>query len=123
MLQRNIDHSPMGPSHEVALPAHAWPLPARNEVELLPAAMRVLRRHVKIIAVTALIGLLVTGAVLLSITSQYKASVVVFVDPRRTQLFKDRDIVGQPAPGTDGGLVDSQAELMRSPAVLRQVAE
>jgi polysaccharide biosynthesis transport protein len=123
MLQRNIDHSRSGPSQEVALPAHAWPLPARNEVELLPAALRVLRRHVKIIAVTALIGLLVTGAVLLGMTSQYKASVVVFVDPRRTQLFKDRDIVGQPAPGTDGGLVDSQAELMRSPALLRQVAE
>ena len=77
----------------------------------------------KVIVVTVLIGMLVTVSVLLSITSQYKASVVVFVDPRRTQIFKDRDVVGLPGPGTDGGIVDSQAELMRSPALLRQVAQ
>jgi succinoglycan biosynthesis transport protein ExoP len=121
MLQRNIDHSPGSGTH-IAL-AHAWPAQAHNDVELLPVALRVLRRHVRVIAVTVLIGLLVTGAVLLNITSQYKASVVVFVDPRRTQIFKDRDVVGLPGPGTDGGIVDSQAELMRSPALLRQVAE
>jgi uncharacterized protein involved in exopolysaccharide biosynthesis len=121
MLQRNIDRSP-GSGTEIAL-ARAWATPARNEVELLPAALRVLRRHARMIAVTVLIGMLVTGAVLLNITSQYKASVVVFVDPRRTQIFKDRDVVGLPGPGTDGGIVDSQAELMRSPALLRQVAE
>lgn len=122
MLQRNIDHSP-GSSTEVALPAHAWPVQARNEVELLPAALRVLRRHARVIALTVLIGMLVTGAGILSITTQYKASVVVFVDPRRTQIFKDRDVVGLPGPGTDGGIVDSQAELMRSPALLRQLAQ
>jgi capsular exopolysaccharide synthesis family protein len=121
MLQRNIDRSP-GSGTEIAL-ARPWPAPARNEVELLPAALRVLRRHARVIAVTVLIGMLVTGAVLFNITSQYKASVVVFVDPRRTQIFKDRDVVGLPGPGTDGGIVDSQAELMRSPALLRQVAE
>jgi succinoglycan biosynthesis transport protein ExoP len=121
MLQRNIDHSPG--SGTVAL-ARAWPVQQpRNEVELLPAALAVLRRHARMIAVTVLIGLLVTGAVLLNITSQFKASVVVFVDPRRTQIFKDRDVVGLPGPGTDGGIVDSQAELMRSPALLRQVVE
>jgi polysaccharide biosynthesis transport protein len=121
MLQHNIDHSP-GSGTGIAL-AHTWPAQARNDVELLPAALRVLHRHARVIAVTVLIGMLVTGAVLLNITSQYKASVVVFVDPRRTQIFKDRDVVGLPAPGTDGGIVDSQAELMRSPALLRQVAQ
>ena len=122
MLQRNIDHAPVS-STDVALPAHAWPAQPRNEVELLPTALAILRRHARIIAATVLIGLLVTGAVILSITSLYKASVVVFVDPRRTQIFKDRDVVGLPGPGTDGGIVDSQAELMRSPALLRQVAQ
>ena len=102
---------------------HTWPVQPRNDVELLPAALRVLRRYARVIAVTVLIGMLVTGAMLLNVTSQYKASVVVFVDPRRTQIFKDRDVVGLPGPGTDGGIVDSQAELMRSPALLRQVAE
>src|SRR5688572_6597495 len=121
MLQRNID--PTGASNDVALPAHVWPAQPRNDGELLPAAFRVLRRHVKVIVVTVLIGMLVTVSVLLSITSQYKASVVVFVDPRRSQIFKDRDVVGLPGPGTDGGIVDSQAELMRSPALLRQVAK
>src|SRR5687768_7904078 len=101
MLQRNIDQSP-GSGTDIAL-AHIWPAQARNDVELLPAALRVLRRHARVIAVTVLIGMLVTGAVLFNITSQYKASVVVFVDPRRTQIFKDRDVVGLPAPGTDGG--------------------
>ncbi len=123
MLQRSIDRSPLGSSHEVALPVHGWQLQPRQDAELLPAAFGVLRRHVKIIAVTVLIGMLVTVGVLLNITSQYKASVVVFVDPRRSQIFKDRDVVGLPGPGTDGGLVDSQAELMRSPALLRQVAQ
>jgi succinoglycan biosynthesis transport protein ExoP len=121
MLQRNID--PTGARSDVALPVHIRPVQLRNDGELLPAAFRVLRRHVKVIVVTVLIGMLVTVSVLLSITSQYKASVVVFVDPRRSQIFKDRDVVGLPGPGTDGGIVDSQAELMRSPALLRQVAK
>jgi succinoglycan biosynthesis transport protein ExoP len=123
MLQRNIDHHTAGSSHEVALPAYAWPQPTRAEADLLPAAFGVLRRYIRTIAVTTLIGALVTGAVILSMTSLYKASVVVFVDPRRTQIFKDREVVGLPGPGTDGGLVDSQGELMRSPALLRELAQ
>ncbi|MGH6769276.1 MAG: GumC family protein [Xanthobacteraceae bacterium] len=123
MLQRSIDHRPAGSSGKIALPAHAWQPPSRGNAELLPDVLRILRRHARTIVVTVLIGMLVTAAVILNLTSQYKASVVVFVDPRRTQIFKDRDIVGLPGPGTDGGIVDSQAELMRSPALLRQVAE
>jgi capsular exopolysaccharide synthesis family protein len=122
MLQRSIDHH-SGSRRDIALPDQVWPARARDDVDLLPDAIRRLRRHASIISVTALIGMLVTLAVLLNLTSQYKASVVIFVDPRRTQIFKDRDIVGLPGPGTDGGIVDSQAELLRSPALLRRVAQ
>jgi polysaccharide biosynthesis transport protein len=123
MLQRNIDRHHFGSSDGVALPVPVWQAPPRSNADLLPAALRALKRNMKTIAVTLLIGALVTGGVLLNIASQYKASVVVFVDPRRTQIFKDRDVVGQPGPGTDSGIVDSQAELMRSPALLREVAK
>ena len=88
MLQRNIDRCSGSTNRRRAAGTHGRHSPATRS-SCLPAALRVLRRHARVIAVTVLIGMLVTGAVLLSITSQYKASVVVFVDPRR-----DADLQG-----------------------------
>ena len=71
--------------------------------------------------VCLLIGTTLALTVALSITPQFKASVTVFVDPRRTQLLKDRDVVGVAGPGTDNGVVESEAEVMRSPALMLEV--
>jgi succinoglycan biosynthesis transport protein ExoP len=121
MLQRNIEHHPAvyrDPAPAYA-GAHAQP---GFESELLAGALRSLRRHARLVLACVLIGTTVTTVGVLMVAPQFKASVVFFVDPRRTQLLKDRDVVGLPGPGTDSGVVESEAEVMKSPALMLRVA-
>ncbi len=97
--------------------------PRAPEGEAVTAILRSLRRHVRLIAATALVGTVVAIGAAFTITSQYKAEVTVLVDPRKTQLLKDRDVLGTPGPGTDNAVVESEAEMLKSAALARRVVE
>jgi capsular exopolysaccharide synthesis family protein len=55
------------------------------------------------------------------ITPQYSAVATVLVDSRKMQILKDQEVVG-PA-GTENSAIESEAEMLKSPALLRRVAE
>ena len=120
MLQRSSEHRP-ALYREPLEPAIAAQPAFGFEHALLTGALHSLRRNARLIVMCLLIGTTLALTAALSITPQFKASVTVFVDPRRTQLLKDRDVVGVPGPGTDNGVVESEAEVMRSPALMLDV--
>ena len=95
-------------------------LPDRRSASTRPADRRAAQPapQRQLIVVCLLVGTTLTIRRALSMTPQFKASVSIIVDPRRTQLLKDRDILGAPGPGTDIGVVESEAEVMRSPALM-----
>jgi succinoglycan biosynthesis transport protein ExoP len=123
MLQRNIEpHNAAGGdiAHNSADGAVRG---GASEFEALSAIFDILKRNLSLIAVIAISVTLLAAVVALSISHQYRAAVVVFIDPHRTQIFKDRDLIGAPGPGTDNGIVESEAEIMTSPALLRKVVK
>lgn len=92
------------------------------EREALGAILESLRRNARLIALTTLIGTAgVTAAVMLGMTPQSRATTTLLVDSRKTQILKDQEVIGR--PGTDNGAIESEAEMMKSPAILRKVAE
>src|SRR5688500_10880190 len=97
--------------------------PRVPEGEAVSAILRSLRRHVRLIVATTLVGTVVAVAAAFAMTSQYKAEVTVLADPRKTQLLKDRDVLGTPGPGTDNAVVESEAEMLKSSALARRVSE
>ena len=122
MLQRNIDY-PL-PVARSGMAFASAPQPRRSaDSETLLGILRSLRRNLKLIILCTLIGATVATAVAFSLTPQYKASVSIFIDPRRAQLLKERDLLSAPGPGTDTGLVESAAAMMKSPVLMRRVAE
>jgi len=96
--------------------------PGASEGEALSAILGNLRRNTRLIAVTTLVGAaIVTGVVTFVLTPQFLATTTVLVDSRKTQILKDQEVIGR--PGTDSGAIESEAEMLASPGVLRRVAE
>ncbi|MGB0084924.1 MAG: AAA family ATPase [Rhodomicrobiaceae bacterium] len=96
--------------------------PIDAEREALSAIVSGLRRHARLIALTTLIGSsTIAGIVSLALTPQYRAVATVLIDSRKTQILKDQEVIG--GPGTDNGAIDSEAEMMKSPTILHEVAE
>jgi polysaccharide biosynthesis transport protein len=92
------------------------------EREALSSMLANLRRNMRLIASVALIGGAATTAVVtLAITPQYSALATILVDSRKTQILKDQEVVGR--PGTENSAIESEAEMLKSPALLRRVAE
>jgi exopolysaccharide transport family protein len=112
MLQRNIDH------HPLRLARHKSS-PGEGEADALLGILRTIRRNLKFIFVTGIIGTLIATAIVLAITPKYKATVTVLVDPRQTKILQDADVVGR--PGTDNGAIESEVEMLKSDALMRQV--
>lgn len=83
--------------------------------------LRNIKRSARLIMLITLAGTGCITFVTLSLTPQYVASTMLLVDPRKTQMLKDRDIVG--GPGTDNSAIESEAEMLQSPALARRVAE
>jgi capsular exopolysaccharide synthesis family protein len=95
---------------------------ADTEREALFAMLRGLRRNVRLITLTTLIGsAIVAATVLFGLTPQYRATATILFDSRKTEILKDREVVAR--PGSDSSAVESEAELIKSPAILRIVAE
>jgi exopolysaccharide transport family protein len=119
MLQRTTDHHVAFRRVE-AVPFDS-PSPRDVEREAFAAILRSFKRNLGRIVLITLLG---TGGItlfVLSITPQYQVSTTILVDPRKTQILKDREVVG--APGTDSSAIDSEAEMLQSPALVRRVVE
>lgn len=92
-----------------------------SETEALSAILRNLKRGAWLIMVITLVGTGCIAFVTLSLRPEYVASTTILVDPRKTQMLKDREIVG--GPGTDNSAIESEAEMLQSPALARRVVE
>lgn len=120
MLQRSID----GHTRRQRLPVHAR-ASARSQSDFdsdaVAGLFRTLRRNLRLIMLTTLIGTFIATAAVFSMTPLYKASALVLVDSRKTKILQDSEVVGR--PGTDSGVIDSEAEMIKSPAIMRAVAK
>jgi exopolysaccharide transport family protein len=113
MLQRNIDHRPA---------RLARTAPQRDgEADALIGLLRTVRRNLKLILAVGVIGTLVATVIVLSITPKYKATVTVLIDSRQMKILQDADVVGR--PGTDNGAIESEVEMLKSDALMRQVVQ
>lgn len=119
MLQRNISIQ-RSPRALVSARASAR---AQSDFDgdALAGLLRGLRRNLRLILATTLIGTFIATAAVFSMTPLYKATVLVLVDPRQTKILQDAEVVGR--PGTDSGVIDSEAEMIKSPAVMRDVVK
>jgi succinoglycan biosynthesis transport protein ExoP len=120
MLLRNTDQPANGGKALNPTPSGQSTIEAEREA--LSSMLLILRRNVRVIAAVAFIGgALVTALVTLGITPQYSALATILVDSRKTQIVKDQEVVGR--PGTENSAIESEAEMLKSPALLRRVAE
>lgn len=120
MLQRSIDRHP---SRQEIFAARRVNTRPQNDFDgdALAGMLHSLRRNLRLIMLTALVGTFIATAAVFSMTPLYKATALVLVDPRQTKILQDAEVVGR--PGTDSGVIDSEAEMITSPAVLRGVAK
>lgn len=91
------------------------------EAEAFGTVLRNLKRSTRLIMMMTLIGTGCVTLVTINLAPQYLASTTILVDPRKTQILKDREIVG--GPGTDNSAIESEAEMLQSPALARRVVE
>ena len=120
MLQPNTERSRTGAKSPTTLPTSRTSIEAEREA--LSSMLLSLRRHVRFIAAITVIGAAAVAAIVtLLIPPQYSAVASVFVDSRKTQIIKDQEVVGR--PGIENSAIDSEAEMLKSPALLRRVAE
>ena len=80
-----------------------------------------MKRNLRFIAATTILGTLVTLAIVFSITPKYQSSVLVLVDPRQTKILQDAEVVGRTT--TDNGAIESEVEMIQSKAIIRKVIE
>ena len=88
----------------------------------LRAILGVLRRRIKLIAVTVLVILIVTTGVTFSLKPQYTASTLIMVDPSRKDLLSEDAMLGA-SSSADSARVDSEVEIVRSETTLLRVIE
>ena len=91
------------------------------ESDILREILNGLRRNLRLIAVTAVVGTAIAVAVALTITPLYRGTATVIVDPRTTKILEDSEVVGR--AGTESGAIESEVEMMKSAALTRKVAE
>ena len=120
MLQRSIDRHP--PQQQAYASARMnQRVQGDFDGDAVAGVLRNLRRNARLIMLSAIAGTLIATAAVFSMTPLYKATTLVLVDPRQTKILQDAEVVGR--PGTESGAIDSEAEMVTSPAVLRAVAE
>lgn len=96
--------------------------PIDTEREAFSAIILGLRRNVRLIVLTTIIGSsAIAGTVTFLLTPQYLAVTTLLVDSRKTQILKDGEVIGRPS--TDNGAIESEAETIKSSPILRKVVE
>jgi succinoglycan biosynthesis transport protein ExoP len=91
------------------------------DAEIFRDLFACLKRNMRFIAATTILGTVVTLALVFSITPKYQSSVLVLVDPRQTKILQDAEVVGRTT--TDNGAIESEVEMIQSKAVVRKVVE
>jgi len=99
------------------------PTPPQGLAELfgITALMAMLRRRFVIMAVIGTVAMVSAFALLMLRTPTYSATTLVMIDPRQERVVGSDDLVGQ-LP-RDSSTIDSEIELLRSPALLNELAE
>jgi succinoglycan biosynthesis transport protein ExoP len=92
-----------------------------GDAEIFRDLLACLKRNLRFIAATTILGTLVTLAIVFSITPKYQSSVLVLVDPRQTKILQDAEVVGRTT--TDNGAIESEVEMIQSKTVVRKVVE
>lgn len=92
-----------------------------RDADIFLDVLACLRRNLRFIAATTIIGTLITMAAVFSLTPKYQSMVLVLVDPRPTRILQDQEVVGR--PGTENGAIESEVEMIKSRATVRKVAE
>lgn len=105
---------------------YAQPRPQRgprggSEADIFRDVLACVKRNLRFIAATTIIGTAITLAVVFSITPKYQSSVLVLVDPRMTKILQDAEVVGRTT--TDNAAIESEVELIQSKTIARKVAE
>lgn len=103
-----MPHQPIGPR-------------GGSDAEIFRDLLACLKRNLRFIVATTLLGTLVTLALVFSITPKYQSSVLVLVDPRQTKILQDAEVVGRTT--TDNGAIESEVEMIQSKAITRKVVE
>ncbi len=108
------------PAH--ALPAHALPAP-RPEPLAVPAGrlIAILRRHLWVVLFCPLVIVTAAFAVLRQMPRQYTAEASILIEPQRTQVSDLQAI--SPDSGDVAGLLRTQIDILRSPALTLQVVQ
>jgi polysaccharide biosynthesis transport protein len=120
MLLHNSERPRAAAKSPTDLPSSRTSIEAEREA--LSSMLVSLRRNVRLIVAITLVGAIsVTGFVSFAIQPQYSAVATLFVDSRKMQILKDQEVVGR--PGTENSAIESEAEMLKSPALLRRVAE
>lgn len=83
--------------------------------------LALLRRQFRLILVTIVLVMVVSGIVVFSLTPIYSASALILVDPSRKNLL-DPELQGSASSG-DSARIDSEVEILRSDSVLLKVIE
>jgi succinoglycan biosynthesis transport protein ExoP len=80
-----------------------------------------LRRHARLIAAAMVLALLATAVALLVIAPRYSATTILLVDPRQPRVTSSESVLA--GIGADAAAVESQVDLITSPALARRVIE
>jgi len=99
------------------------PTPPQGLAEVfgITALLAMLRRRFLIMAITGVVVAVSGFALLMLRTPTYSATTLVMIDPRQERVVASDDLVGQ-LP-RDSSTIDSEIELLRSPALLNELAE
>jgi capsular exopolysaccharide synthesis family protein len=85
------------------------------------AAMQMLRRRLLIMAIVGLAAAAAAFAFFMLRTPTYNATALLIINPRQERVLRSEDVMGQ-LP-RDSSAIDSEIELLRSPALMNELAQ
>lgn len=99
------------------------PGPPQGLAELfgITAAMQMLRRRILIMALVGVTVAVAAFSYLMLQTPTYSATALVMINPRQERVLDSESVVGQ-LP-RDSSTIDSEIELLRSPALLSELGQ
>lgn len=105
--------------------AHAQPGQSKTSANLglvdLSGLFRIVRRHLLLLASTLAVALLAAAAYVTLSPAKYTATAVILSDPRQQNVLKSEAVLG--GFGADAAAVESQVELIQSPALATRVVD
>lgn len=121
MNMMNKDTPPVPPGYPPGYPSSASSPQGLAELFGVTAAMQMLRRRALVMALVGVTAAVAAFAFLMLRTPVYSATSLVMINPRQERVLNTQDVMGQ-LP-RDTAAIDSEIELLRSPALLGELAE